>query len=66
MTVSHPIQHSAKPLGSLCLKDVGRGQLICDGTRAETRFCLSAERTTPFKSAWGRQFSRLLAAELCA
>jgi len=23
----------------------------CDGTRAETRFCLSAKRTSPFKSA---------------
>jgi len=30
---------------------VGRGQLKCDGTRAETRFRLSAKRTTPFKSA---------------
>ena len=38
----------------------------CDGTRAETRFRLSAKRTSPFKSARGRQFSRLLAAELCA
>ena len=28
-----------------------RGQLKCDGTRAETRFCLSAKRTSPFKSA---------------
>ena len=28
-----------------------RGQLKCDGTRAETRFRLSAERTSPFKSA---------------
>ena len=24
---------------------------ICDGTRAETRFCLSAKRKSPFKSA---------------
>ena len=44
----------------------GRGQLKCDGTRAETRFRLSAKRTSPFKSAWGRQFSRLLVAEVCA
>ena len=44
---------------------VGRGQLKCDGTRAETRFRLSAKRTSPFKSA-GRQFSRLLAAEVYA
>ena len=43
-----------------------RGQLKCDGTRAETRCRLSAKRTSPFKSAGGRQFSRLLAAELCA
>ena len=28
-----------------------RGQLKCDGTRAETRFSLSAKRTSPFKSA---------------
>jgi len=28
-----------------------RGQLKCDGTRAETRFRLSARRTSPFKSA---------------
>jgi len=29
----------------------GRGQLKCDGTRAETRLLLSAKRTSPFKSA---------------
>ena len=28
-----------------------RGQLKCDGTRAETRFRLSVKRTSPFKSA---------------
>jgi len=28
-----------------------RGQLKCDGTRAETRFRLSAKRMSPFKSA---------------
>ena len=28
-----------------------RGQLKCDGTGAETRFRLSAKRTSPFKSA---------------
>jgi len=44
----------------------GGSQLKCDGTRAETRFRLSAKRTSPFKSAGGRQFSRLLAAEVCA
>jgi len=43
----------------------GRGQLKCDGTRAETRFRLSAKRTSPF--TWRkRQFSRLLAADVCA
>jgi hypothetical protein len=30
---------------------VVRGQLKCDGTRAETGFRLSAKRTSPFKSA---------------
>jgi hypothetical protein len=29
----------------------GRGQLKCDGTCAETRFCLSAKQMSPFKSA---------------
>jgi hypothetical protein len=29
----------------------GRGQLKCDGTRAETRFRVSAKRTSPFISA---------------
>ena len=37
-----------------------------DGTCAETRFGLSAKRTSLFKSAGGgRQFSRLLAPEVC-
>jgi len=30
---------------------LSRGQLKCDGTRAETTFRLSAKRTSPFKSA---------------
>jgi hypothetical protein len=30
-----------------------RLRLKCDGTRAETRFCISAKRTSPFKSARG-------------
>jgi hypothetical protein len=34
-----------------CLE--GRLRLKCDGTRAETRFRLSAKRTSPFKSAGG-------------
>jgi len=45
---------------------IGRLRLKRDGTCAETRFRLSAKRTSPFKSASGRQFSRLLAAEVCA
>jgi len=40
-------------------------RLKCDGTRTETRFLLSAKWTSPFKLA-GPQFSRLLAAEVCA
>jgi len=32
-------------------KTSSRGQLKCHGTRAETRFSLSAKRTNPFKSA---------------
>jgi hypothetical protein len=35
----------------LCSIIMSRGQLKCDGTRAETRFRLSAKRTSPFKSA---------------
>ena len=42
-----------------------RLRLKCDGSRAETRFRLSAKRTSPFKSSGGRQFSWLLAAEVC-
>ena len=45
---------------------MGRLRLKCDGTHAETRFRLLAKRASPFKSAGGRQFSRLLAAEVCA
>jgi hypothetical protein len=42
-----------------------RGQLKCDGTRAETRFRLSTKRTSPLNRR-GRQFSRMMAAEVCA
>jgi len=45
---------------------IGRLRLKCDGTRAETRFRLSAKWTSPYNPAGGRQFSRLLAAEVCA
>ena len=31
----------------------GRGQLNCDGTCAETRFCLSAKRMSPFLNQRG-------------
>ena len=45
----------------------GRLRLKCDGTRAENPdFVFAAKRTSPFKSAGARQFSRLLAAEVCA
>ena len=44
----------------------GRGHFECDGTRAETRFRLSAKRTSPLKSGGGSRFSQLLAAEVCA
>jgi len=43
-----------------------RARLKRDGTRTETRFCLSAKRTGPFKLAGGGQLSRLLAAKVCA
>jgi len=52
--------------GTMIFRNVGGLRLKCDGTRAETRFRLSANRTSPFKSAGGRQFSRLLAAQVCA
>jgi len=35
------------------------------GHAQKTRFRLSAKRTSPFQSAGGRQFSRLMAAEVC-
>ena len=45
----------------------GRLRLKCDGTRTDkTDLVFAAERTRPFKSAFGRQFSGLLAAEVCA
>jgi hypothetical protein len=42
-----------------------RVRLKCDGTRAETRFRLSAQGRVPL-NRHGRQFSQLLAAEVCA
>jgi len=50
----------AKKLSQL-IEAKGRVRLKCDGTRAKTRFRLSAKRTSPFKSF---KFSRLLAGEL--
>jgi len=50
---------------TVIISEVSRLRLKCDGTRAEARFRLSAKRTSPFKSA-GRQFSLLLAVEVCA
>ena len=32
-------------------QQLGTGQLKCNGTRTETRFCLSTKQTCPFKSA---------------
>ena len=43
----------------------GKARFKPDGICAETRFVLSAKRTSPFKLAGG-QFSRLLAVEVCA
>ena len=44
----------------------GRLRLKCEGTRAETRFRLSAKRTSPFKSARASVQLWLLAAVVCA
>ena len=43
--------HSFKRHGACVLGTEGRLRLKYDGTRAETRFSLSAKRTSPFKSA---------------
>ena len=40
-----------RPLPQPHVSACSRGQLKCDGTRAETRFRLSAKRTSPFKPA---------------
>ena len=45
-------------------KNNGRLRLKRDGTCAETRFCLTLKRMSP--NRWGHQFSRPLAAEVCA
>jgi hypothetical protein len=44
----------------------GRLRFKCVGTRAvKPEFVFAAEETSPYKSAGGRQISRLLAAEVC-
>jgi len=44
-----------------------RGQLKCDGTRAENRFPLSADLTILFQSAGASiQWTTGMAAEVCA
>jgi hypothetical protein len=53
-SVVHPVSRS-----------IGRLRLKCDGTRSETRVLLSAKRRVLLNRR-GRQFSRLLAAEVCA
>jgi hypothetical protein len=44
------VVHNARFL-TLKIWNNSRQRLKCDGIRAETRFCLSAKRTSPFKSA---------------
>ena len=47
-TIVKAEKNDSTPCHATC---VCRGQLKCDGTRAETRFRLSAKWTSPFKSA---------------
>ena len=49
--LSHQTQHP--PSHPPAVTSLSRGQLKCDDTCAETRFRLSAKRTSPFKSAGG-------------
>ena len=51
MNLRVPLKHKYKSSLSFRLRTVSRPRLKCDGTRAETRFLLSAKRTSPFKSA---------------
>ena len=45
-------QHNGMDSITIWISVVGSGlRLKCDGTHAKTRFRLSAERTSPFKSA---------------
>ena len=43
-----------------------RGQLKCGGTRAEIRYFFARNGRVHLNRPGGRQFSRLLAAEVCA
>jgi len=56
----------SRPIMKRSIDFTRSSRLSLTRTSAETRFRLSAKRTSPFKSAGGRQFSRLLAAEVCA
>jgi len=47
---TYALERAATGIG-LLLQRIGRLRLKCDGTLAETRFRLSAKRTSPFKSA---------------
>ena len=51
LQLSNIEQFQVKVRSLLQPNTVGRGQLKCDGTRAETRFRLLAKRKSPFKSA---------------
>ena len=55
MSLRNSSHNMAAPPSTCTLEE----RLKCDGPRAETRFRLSAKRTSPFKSAGGRRFSRL-------
>ena len=48
-----PVAWLSVPCEWCVLSGRGRLRLKCNGTRAETRFRLSAKRTSPFKSAGG-------------
>jgi len=49
--VAHACVLSPLVWAGLAVRNSIRGHLKCDGTRAETKFRLSAKRTNPFKSA---------------
>ena len=52
-TLQQWLHNIVSALRYTCTSSVVRLRLKCDGTRAETRFRLSAKRTIPFKSAGG-------------